>query len=65
MILALKRGVQEKQAAETRTKGVVGQIGSSSPMAPIPRKKKPSPVSSIIFTRNEPPPWTCFLLISE
>ncbi len=52
MILAFILGVDEKQATETKTKGVVGQTGKNKPMIPKPRNIKPSAVRRIIFICN-------------
>lgn len=53
MILALIRGSDEKHAAETRTKGVVGHTGNNRPIAPSPRNKNPKPLSTIDFKYKE------------
>lgn len=46
------RGVDEKHATDTITKGVVGQRGRTTPIAPNPRKTKPIPGANIFLKRN-------------
>ncbi len=53
--MALMCGAEEKHAAETKTKGVVGQTGNSKPIAPRARNKKPIAISIIVFMRKSPP----------
>lgn len=48
-------GVDEKQATETKTKGVVGQTGKNRPITPSPRKINPMPVSRNILMFNASP----------
>jgi len=52
IIRAFIRGADEKHAAASKTKGVVGQTGMIRPAAPSTRKKNPKPVSRIVFSRN-------------
>ena len=51
---AFMRGAAEKEATASKTKGVVGQIGRKRPMAPNPKKRKPTEVSRIVLKCQSP-----------
>jgi hypothetical protein len=43
------RGVDEKQAKESKTKGVVGRTGNNTPIAPKLKKTNPKQVRITVF----------------
>lgn len=49
------RGAVEKQPTASKTKGVVGQIGKNSPIAPIPRKINPNATKIIVLNCKKSP----------